>query len=270
MSALRQYWAIPDPIDIHRDDQIKAMLGIFGKDHERFKANIDSRNFGEELFEFDMASNRIKRFERGWEWEDFKGCVGSYQRFGLDPFENHIPNAVAFTHDSNFYNPDYSVLYWKRTPNGYQLRNKLVEVKGTRNIKNQDYEIYQEYQRKIIDPHNDKVRKYAKTHFVPKCLVEFELFVYPDAYATGLKAERDGQDWNPTVHHLEKLEIYDMAELEAIWNATPRTDNKDEYMRVKTRSIFDPNKVNSIEGIDDWSDDHYKKPIRRSVLENRF
>ena len=270
MSALRQYWAIPDPIDIHRDDQIKAMLGIFGKDHERFKANIDSRNFGEELFEFDMASNRIKRFERGWEWEDFKGCVGSYQRFGLDPFENHIPNAVAFTHDSNFYNPDYSVLYWKRTPNGYQLRNKLVEVKGTRNIKNQDYEIYQEYQRKIIDPHNDKVRKYAKDHFVPKCLVEFELFVYPDAYATGLKAERDGQDWNPTVHHLEKLEIYDMAELEAIWNATPRTDHEDQYMKVKTRSIFDPNKVNSIDGIDDWSDDHYKKPIRRSVLENRF
>ena len=203
-------------------------------------------------------------------WEDFKGCVGSYQRFGLDPFENHIPNAVAFTHDSNFYNPDYSVLYWKRTPNGYQLRNKLVEVKGTRNIKNQDYEIYQEYQRKIIDPHNDKVRKYAKDHFVPKCLVEFELFVYPDAYATGLKAERDGQDWNPTVHHLEKLEIYNMAELEAIWNATPRTDHEDQYMKVKTRSIFDPNKVNSIDGIDDWSDDHYKKPIRRSVLENRF
>ena len=136
MSALRHLWNIPDPIDIYKDSQIKAMLGIFGKDHERFKANIDSRNFGEELFEFDMASNRIKRFERGWEWEDFKGCVGSYQRFGLDPFENHIPNAVAFTHDSNFYNPDYSVLYWKRTPNGYQLRNKLVEVKGTRNNSN--------------------------------------------------------------------------------------------------------------------------------------
>ena len=40
--------------------QIKAMLGIFGKDHESFKANIDSRNFGEELFEFDMASNKSK------------------------------------------------------------------------------------------------------------------------------------------------------------------------------------------------------------------
>ena len=266
MSALRQYWAIPDPIDIHRDDQIKAMLGIFGKDHERFKANIDSRNFGEELFEFDMASNRIKRFERGWEWEDFKGCVGSYQRFGLDPFENHIPNAVAFTHDSNFYNPDYSVLYWKRTPNGYQLRNKLVEVKGTRNIKNQDYEIYQEYQRKIIDPHNDKVRKYAKDHFVPKCLVEFEVCIYPDRYATGLKAERDGEVWTPTVNHLEKLEIYTMDQLEAIWNNTPREDQTNQYMRVKTRSIFDPNKVNAIEGIDDWTDEHYKKPIRRSVL----
>ena len=46
--------------------------------------------------------------------------------------------------------------------------------------------------------------------------LSLRLFVYPDAYATGLKAERDGQDWNPTVHHLEKLEIYDMAELEAI------------------------------------------------------
>ena len=266
MSALRQFWAIPDPIDIHRDDQIKEMLGIFGKDHERFKANIDSRNFGEELFEFDMASNRIKRFEKGWEWEDFKGCVGSYQRFGLDPFENHIPNAVAFTHDCNFYSPDYSVLYWKRTPNGLQLRNKLVEVKGTRNIKNQDYEIYIEYQRKIIDPHNDKVRKYAKDHFVPKCLVEFEVFLYPDAYATGLKAERDGEYWTPTINHLEKLEIYTMDQLEAIWNNTPREDQTNQYMRVKTKSIFDPYKVNAIEGIDDWTDEHYKKPIRRSVL----
>ena len=60
MSALRHLWNIPDPIDIYKDSQIKAMLGIFGKDHERFKANIDSRNFGEELFEFDMASNESK------------------------------------------------------------------------------------------------------------------------------------------------------------------------------------------------------------------
>ena len=175
MSALRHLWNIPDPIDITtetiKSKQCSESLEKITRDS---KANIDSRNFGEELFEFDMDSNRIKRFEKGWEWEDFKGSVGSYQRFGLDPFENHIPNAVAFTHDCNFYNPDYSVLYWKRTPNGLQLRNKLVEVKGTRNIKNQDYEIYIEYQRTIIDPHNDKVRKYAKDHFVPKCLVEFE------------------------------------------------------------------------------------------------
>ena len=149
MSSLRHLWNIPDPIDIYKDSQIKAMLGIFGKDHERFKANIDSRNFGEELFEFDMASNRIKRFEKGWEWEDFKGCVGSYQRFGLDPFEYHIPNAVAFTHDCNFYSTQIILFsIGNELQMDYQLRNKLVEVKGTRNIKNQDYEIYIEFQRK--------------------------------------------------------------------------------------------------------------------------
>ena len=60
---------------------------------------FDSRNFGEECFEFDMASNKSKDLKSGWEWEDFKGSVGSYQRFGLDPYEYHIPNAVAFTHD---------------------------------------------------------------------------------------------------------------------------------------------------------------------------
>ena len=61
-----------------------------------------------------------------------------------------------------------------------------------------------------------------------------------------------------------------MAELEAIWNATPRTDHEDQYMKVKTKSVFDPNKVNSIDGIPDWSDDHYKKPIRRSVWKIDF
>ena len=51
-------------------------------------------------------------------------------------------------------------------------------------------------------------------------MIEFEIFLYPDAYATGLKAERDGREWNPTVRHLEKLEIYNMQEMEAIWNGS--------------------------------------------------
>tara|TARA_Y100000389_G_scaffold39478_1_gene33907 strand:+ start:898 stop:1704 length:807 start_codon:yes stop_codon:yes gene_type:complete len=266
--SLRHLWRIADPSYVSSESQTKAMLGIFGKDHERFRANIDMRNFGEEIFEFDMITNQIKRFERGWEWQDFKGSVGSFQRFGLDPFENHIPNAVAFTHDANFYNPDYSVLYWKRTKNGLELINKLVEVKGTRNIKNQDYDIYVNYQKNVINPHNDKVRKYAKDHFVPKCLVEFELFLYPDAYATGFKANKDNTTWNPTIHHLEKLEIYTVDELEAIWNKTPRTDHQNVRLRKHTKSIFDPKKVNAIDGITNWSDDHYKKAIHRSALNN--
>ncbi len=52
-----------------------------------------------------------------------------------------------------------------------------------------------------------------------------------------------------------------MDELEAIWNKTPRTDHENEYMKLKTKSIFDPKKVNAIDGIDGWTDDHYKKPI---------
>ena len=56
----------PNPSEITKEGDIKEMCGIFGYDHLRFKQSIDSRNFGEECFEFDMASNNIKRFERGW------------------------------------------------------------------------------------------------------------------------------------------------------------------------------------------------------------
>ena len=266
MSSLRHLWNVANPSDITRDSDIQAMCGIFGEDHTRFKANIDSRNFGEECFEFDMASNNIKRFQQGWNWEDFKGSVGSFQRFGFDPFEYHIPNAVAFTHDPNFYNPDYSVLYWKRTKNGYELRNKLVEVKGTRNIKNQDYQLYLDFQRLVVDPHNEKINKYAKNHFIPKCLIEFEIFIYPTAYATGLK---DPENWNPNVYHLERLEIYTVPELEAIWNKTER-DLKNPNMTLKTKSIFDPKKINSIDGVEGWTDDHYKKAIWKTALIQQF
>lgn len=266
MSSLRHLWNIPNPNEIQKDQDIKAMCGIFGQDHERFKANIDSRNFGEECFEFDMASNNIKRFEKGWNWEDFKGSVGSYQRFGFDPFEYHIPNAVAFTHDYHFYNPDYSVLYWKRTPQGYELRNKLVEVKGTRNLKNQDYELYRDFQYKVIDPHNRKVEQFAKDHFVNKCLIEFEIFIYPTAYATGLK---DPENWNPSIFHSERLEIYTVPEIEAIWNKTERDYSKPR-MTLQTKSIFDPAKVNAVDGINDWTDEHYKKAIWKTALIQNF
>ena len=69
MSSLRHLWNIPNPSEITKEGDIKEMCGIFGYDHLRFKQSIDSRNFGEECFEFDMASNNIKRFERGWEWD---------------------------------------------------------------------------------------------------------------------------------------------------------------------------------------------------------
>ncbi|BCV06322.1 MAG: hypothetical protein CM15mV130_250 [Caudoviricetes sp.] len=34
-----------------------------------------------------------------------------------------------------------------------------------------------------------KIRTYAKDKLIPKCLLEFEIFVYPNAYATGINAE---------------------------------------------------------------------------------
>jgi|DEB0MinimDraft_4_1074332.scaffolds.fasta_scaffold13471_2 hypothetical protein len=264
--SLRHQWRIADPSNIENDiNKTKEMLGIFGKDHQRFKKNIDSRNFGEECFEFDMSLNNIKRFEQGWKWEDFVGQVGSYQRFGLDPFEYHIPNAVAFTHDPKFYKPDYSVLYWKRNKNGsLSLINKLVEVKGSRNIKNQDYDIYRDYQRYVVDPHNQKVKDYAKDHFVPKCLIEFELFIYPTAYASGLNAQ-DPSYWTPTIGLTEKLEVWSIDELEVAWNNTKR-DFKDPYKKMDTKSIFNPAKVNAIDGVENWSDEHYKKAIHRDAL----
>ena len=41
-------------------------------------------------------------------------------------------------------------------------------------------------------------------------------------------------------------------------------------MRVKTKSIFDPNKVNAIDGIDDWTDDHYKKEYEDQYWDNKL
>ena len=77
--SLRQQWNIADPSMVEDDNQVLSMCGIFGEDHTRFKSNIEARNFGEEVFEFDMDLNGIKRFEKGWNWEDFRGSVGSYQ-----------------------------------------------------------------------------------------------------------------------------------------------------------------------------------------------
>ena len=61
MSSLRHLWNIPNPSEITKEGDIKEMLGIFGKDHRKIQANIDSRNFGEECFEFDMASNQHQK-----------------------------------------------------------------------------------------------------------------------------------------------------------------------------------------------------------------
>lgn len=257
--SLRQQWSIANPFDITEEKDIKAIVGQFGKDAKRFKSNIDSRNFGEEVFEFDMQQQNIKKFEKGWTWEDFNGSVGSYQRFGLDPFEYHIPNAVAFTHDVNFYKPDYTVLYWKETENGLQLVNKLVEVKGTRNIKNQDFHLYCEYQKNIIDPHNEKVDLFVKDLLIPKCLLEFEIFIYPTAYASGI----NDPNWNPSTHHTQRLEIFTVDELIEAWNETPR-DPEDPKMQLDTSSVFDPQKVLDLKGIE-WTDEHYKKKIFKKL-----
>ncbi len=261
--SLRQQWNIADPSMVEDDNQVLSMCGIFGEDHTRFKSNIEARNFGEEVFEFDMELNGIKRFEKGWNWEDFRGSVGSYQRYGLDPFEYHIPNAVAITHDALFYRPDFSVLYWKIGDNGYpMLRNKLVEVKGTRSIKNKDFHIYNEFEKRVIKPHNEKIRTYAKDKLIPKCLLEFEIFVYPNAYATGINAEINNEAWDPSTEHTSRLEIWTMDELEAVLNTTPMPNFQEEpRMLLKTKSVFDPRKVNEISGIPDWSDLHYKKKI---------
>ena len=60
--SLRQQWSIANPFDITEEEDVKAIVGQFGKDAKRFKSNIDSRNFGEEVFEFDMQQQNIKKF----------------------------------------------------------------------------------------------------------------------------------------------------------------------------------------------------------------
>ena len=83
-----------------------------------------------------------------------------------------------------------------------------------------------------------------KIKLIPKCLLEFEIFVYPNAYATGINADLNNEIWDPSTEHTSRLEIWNMDELEAVWNNTPRVDDENQYMLLKTKSIFDPNKVN--------------------------
>ena len=114
----------------------------------------------------------------------------------------------------------------------------------------------------MIKPHNEKIRTYAKDKLIPKCLLEFEIFVYPNAYATGINAEINNEAWDPSTEHTSRLEIWTMDELEAVWNKTPMPNFQEEpRMLLKTKSVFDPRKVNEISGIPDWSDLHYKKKI---------
>ena len=65
------------------------------------------------------------------------------------------------------------------------------------------------------------------------------------------------------IHQLNthsRLEIWTMDELEAVWNKTPMPNFQEEpRMLLKTKSVFDPRKVNEISGIPDWSDLHYKR-----------
>jgi len=247
-------WGLRSPKKI-TEKQTRSMLGDFGKVSKRFKTNTSMKDFGAECFEFDLESNGINRVKENWSWEDFQECSGAYQVMGADPFNNPVPNIVSFMWNDEFFNPDYFVTYWTQTEDGAPyLKNKFVEVKGSRSIKNGDLNKYIKFNKRC-DRHNEKIRLYAKAPFRNRCLIEFEIVVYPNAYATGIQALNKNKEWKPTKDHLDFREIYTVEEL------IDAFDESTQLTNLESRHIFDPKRVRQINQHSTWSDRLYKKYI---------
>jgi len=252
---VKQFWDLRDPEKI-TESQTRSMLGDFGSVSKRFQDNTKQQDYGAECFEFDMETNGIKKVSADWNWMQFEDCSGAFQQIGADPFNFPIPNVVAFMWNVDFFNPDYFVCYWTQNDkNSPFLKNKFVEVKGSSSIKNEDLRKYQLFQKRI-DKHNEQVKLYAKPQFRNRCLLEFEIFIYPNAYGDGTyKTQELGQLWTPTLDHIEQRKIYTVEEL------TEKFYGSDRSYDIKSRHIFDPKKVKQINPNSTWSDRLFKKYI---------
>ena len=247
-------WGLRDPKSI-TEKQTRSMLGDFGQVAKRFQDHTSIQDFGAECFEFEMDINGIKRVKADWNWKQFEDCSGAYQVMGADPFNNPVPNIVSFMWNDEFFLPDYFVCYWTQTEDGSPyLKNKFIEVKGSSSIKNEDLKKYSRFQQRC-DRHNERVRLYAKAPFRNRCLVDFEIFIYTNAFADGLKKRNDNVIWKPTQDHIDLREIYTIEELEEVFYLSERESD------LKSKHIFDPKRVKQINPNSTWSDRLYKKYI---------
>ncbi len=252
---MKEIWDLRDP-DKLSEQNTRSMLGDFGSVAKRFQNNTKQQDYGAECFEFDMETNGIKKISGDWNWMQFEDCSGAFQTLGADPFNSPIPNVVSFMWNDEFFNPDYFVCYWTQNEaDSPYLKNKFIEVKGSSSIKNEDLRKYQRFQERV-DRHNEKIRLYAKPQFRNRCLIDFEIFIYPTAYSDGsYKTQKLGQIWTPTLDHIEQRKIYTIEELTSKFNSSDR-----EY-HIKSRHIFDPKKIRSINSNSKWSDRLFKKYI---------
>ena len=114
---IKSQWGLRDPDQID-EKQTRSMLGDFGKVSKKFKDHTSMQDFGAECFEYEMELCGIKRVHGGWNWDEFTDSSGVYQITGSDPFNNPVPNIVAFMWNEDFFNPDYFVCYWTQTEKG--------------------------------------------------------------------------------------------------------------------------------------------------------
>jgi hypothetical protein len=251
---IKSQWGLRDPDQID-EKQTRSMLGDFGKVSKKFKDHTSMQDFGAECFEYEMELCGIKRVHGGWNWDEFTDSSGVYQITGSDPFNNPVPNIVAFMWNEDFFNPDYFVCYWTQTEKGSPyLKNKFIEVKGSSSIKNEDLRKYIQFQNRI-DRHNEKVRLYAKAPFKNRCLLEFEILVYPTAFASGQKALDQKKKWTPKRDHIRSKKIYSVNDIIELY------DRSENVVDLKSKHIFDPKRVKMINPHSKWTDKLFKKYI---------
>ena len=251
---IKSQWGLRDP-DHLDEKQIRSMLGDFGKVSKKFKDHTSMADFGAECFEYEMELCGIKRVHGGWNWKDFEKSSGAYQVTGTDPFNQPVPNIVSFMWNEDFFNPDYFVCYWTQNEKGSPyLKNKFIEVKGSMSIKNEDLRKYIKFQDRI-DRHNEKVRLYAKAPFRNRCLLDFEIVIYPTAFASGQKAIVLDKKWRPKREHLRSKKIFSVFEIIDLYNRSPFV------VDLKSKHIFDPKRVRTINPHSRWNDRLIKKYI---------
>ena len=103
MSSLRHLWNIPNPSEITKEETLKKCVGssdMIISDSSKALIQTLEKN----VLNLTWHPTTSKDLSVVGNGKILKDLLDRIKDSGFDPYEYHIPNAAAFTHDSLFYN----------------------------------------------------------------------------------------------------------------------------------------------------------------------